>query len=122
MNELNNHNSRAHARRFNPRDSIPTTLTKFSEGNPGALQVLAEIVFDPDPAAYGCLLMADMLGLYGSRLYMLWNDCLDRDTKKLIQLAELWREHKISDQDIIAHVDTGEGRGRPFNDMQEVLI
>lgn len=103
--------------RLNLDASVQDIVLAFSEGNPGALQVMIETLkaTEQTAQAYGCLFMYDALELYGPKLYMLWNDCLGRDINMMVRLAKLWRERKISGEFIQEHVNYEGGRGKPFD-------
>lgn len=65
----------------------------MSENNPGCMRFLVETLklasqVDPDSAlgAIGPMMLLDMLGLYGSEAYLLWNDICKQDTAKTIGL------------------------------------
>ena len=45
-------------------------------------------------------------GITGSRLYMLWNDCCDRDTKKALAVMG-----KMAVEEIVRHINYKGGRG-----------
>ena len=81
------------------------------EGNLGALAFMLEAYtkFDPFRAEQGFQRMQDN-GIYGSRLYMLWNDCCDKDTKKAV---DIMCEYSIGD--IVQHINYSGGRGIPFD-------
>ena len=75
--------------RIQLHDSMMDIVTKMSEGNMGAITCLMEMIKKDDwyAGVHGVLMILnfDSMGLYGSKLYMLWNDCCDRD---LIQLVD----------------------------------
>lgn len=81
------------------------------ESNPGALAFMmdAYMKFDPFRAERGFDRM-QYNGISGSMLYMLWNDCCDRDTKKAV---DIMCEYSIDD--IIQHINYSAGRGIPFD-------
>ena len=81
------------------------------EGNPGALAFMMEayMEFNPFRAERGFQRM-QCNGISGSRLYMLWNDCCNRDTKKAV---DIMCEYSICD--IIQHINYSDGRGIPFD-------
>lgn len=80
-------------------------------GNPGALAFMmkAYMELDPSRAERGFQRM-QFNGISGSRLYMLWNDCCNRDTKKVV---DIMCEYSIGD--IIQHINYSGGRGIPFD-------
>lgn len=81
----------------------------IAEGNPGALTFLTEAYLkDPFKAELGFRRMWNA-GITGSRLYMLWNDCCERNTEMAIDIMQ----NKVIDV-ILHHIDGGRGRGIPF--------
>ena len=90
-----------------------SACVKMSAGNPGALDMaLALVKRDPH-----LLFMCDTLGLYGARLYMLWNDCCGRDIEKVDRVITAWQRGQLTDEQIHAHVSGG--RGKPFDEIEE---
>jgi len=83
----------------------------LANGNPGALKfcVLA-LDIDPSRALRGLSRMYKH-GIVEDKLYMLWNDCCARDTKKTI---DIMNTHSI--EDIIRHINYDEGRGIPYEE------
>ena len=82
----------------------------IAEGNPGALNFLID-AYNKNP--FGAELAFQRMwhaGVVGSRLYMLWNDCCDRNTEEAIY-AMTTKEIGL----ILHHIDGGRGRGIPFN-------
>lgn len=75
-------------------------------GNPGALTFLMQ-AYDVNMfrAERGFQRMQDN-GITGSKLYMLWNDCCDRDT----ELA-LWAMEYMAVSEIVRHINYEGGRG-----------
>ena len=102
------------------QDSMMDVMMKMSEGNPGALTCLMDIMKKQD--WYGgadsltMVLSFDTLGLYGSKLYMLWNDCCDRNLGKLELIMRNWQMGNLSDHDI--HSNISKGRGTPFTNLK----
>ena len=79
------------------------------EGNPGTLTFLMEAYqIHPFRAEAAFKRMQDA-GITGSRLYMLWNDCCERDTESAV---EIMRSKEINF--IRQHIDGGCGRGIPI--------
>lgn len=84
------------------------------EENPGALTFMMEAYnVSPFQAEAGFQRMAEN-GISGSKLYMLWNDCCNRDT---IFAMNIMRCENI--KNIIKHINYGNGYGIPF-EKQEV--
>ena len=71
-------------------DSTLDVITKMSEGNPGALTVIMQLLssekIDPDSAlgGLGNILSLDSYGIYGSDIYIFHNDICDRKINKMI--------------------------------------
>lgn len=79
-------------------DSIEDALFKMSEGNPGAVTVCLQIMkeasqIDPDDAmgGIGPILSLDTLGLYGSKIWMLYKDVCDHDLSKMLGVLRGWQ-------------------------------
>lgn len=63
----------------------------MAEGNPGAITTLIQIMkegerIDPDNAfgGFGSILLLDTWGIYGTDIYILWNDICDRSISKTL--------------------------------------
>ena len=90
------------------------------QGNPGVVAFMLEAytgsgsrstdMFDAERA----FSRMDRAGIRGCALYMLWNDCCDRDTDKAIKIM---LEKPI--EEIKAHINELGGRGIPFEDAEE---
>lgn len=68
------------------KDNVITVVTKMSEGNPGALNILMQLLstsndIEPDNlmGGMGTILNLDSYGIYGSDIYVLFNDICDSD-------------------------------------------
>ncbi len=83
------------------------------EGNPGAIAFLIE-AYDMSPfKAEAGFARMQAAGITGSRLYMLWNDCCDRDTERTMNIMK-----SVDIESILQHIDTGTGRGIPFEEIK----
>ena len=74
-------------------DSLTDVVVKMSEGNPGAVACLTEILkkakeIDPQDmlAPLGPILQLDSHGIYGSPIYVIWSDKCGKDTRKMLIL------------------------------------
>ena len=73
-------------------DTIQDIIVKMSDGNPGALGALLELVkntseIDPDTIpGIGHVMALDSHEIYGSHIYILWNDVCGRDIYKFVLL------------------------------------
>lgn len=97
------------------------TILAMCEGNPGAVEAMFAMysasiagLSGDDRQPWEMVKICDELEVYGSRLYMLWNDCLGRDTHKMAALARLYRADKITGAEILEHIRGDGCRGRPF--------
>lgn len=96
----------------NPNITMNEMIYIMSEGNPGALTVLAEIMKEPNGILD--ILSLDSLDIRGSKLYMLWNDCCGRDFKKFKRTLQLLRTGVFDHEEIMANLDRV--RALPFID------
>lgn len=87
----------------------------MSEGNPGCMQFLAELM-RTEGGQEAMLALAEY-GILGSRAYQLWNDCCGRDTKKAVEILSLAKEKKITHEELCDHIDLP--YGKPF-DIEEI--
>ena len=86
-------------------------LITMSEGNPGALTCMLEML-QTDPMALLDILYFDSMGIYGSKIYMLWNDCCGRDMSKLRETIQYLRSGAVSKEEI--HENLNRVRAEPF--------
>lgn len=87
-------------------DFLFETVTLFCGHNPGAISFFMESIERyPDivPAAFNRMLAND---IKEDKLYMLWNDCCDRDTQKTLFIM---LHNPI--EDIVEHINYDNGRG-----------
>jgi hypothetical protein len=80
-----------HSQRIQGTDTMATAVFKLSEGNPGAVAVMTDLIkeggkIDPDSflPGMGCVLDLDRIGLYGSHIYILHNDICERKLNKTV--------------------------------------
>ena len=87
-------------------------IVTMSEGNPGAVSVIMGILQDP----FGLfeILMLDGMDIRGSKLYMLSNDCCQRDPAKLKRTLLMLRCGVFTQEQI--HENLGRGYALPFID------
>ena len=93
-----------------------SSLMMLSRGNPGALSCLTDLYHRHPHQPFEVeqvLIMFDDLGLYREKLYRLWNDCLNRNTDRLIRLAALRHDGWISDSQILSYLTHSVGEPIP---------
>ena len=73
----------------------------MSEGNPGCMQFLAELMRTKE--GQEAMLVLAEYGILGSRAYQLRNDCCGRDTKKAVEILSLAKEKKITQRATGSH-------------------
>ena len=78
----------------------------IANGNPGAMAFLVDAYkIAPFMAESGFQRMSDA-GIVGHWLYMLWNDCCERDTRKALRVM-----NEMDITSIIFYLNNGRGRG-----------
>lgn len=91
-------------------DDLMTIITKMSEGNPGCLHFLFEVLGISSEDLFDIALRLDSAELYGSLIYMLWNDCCDRDVAKTVRMI------RNLDRDTLRSYVVDKGRGTKYED------
>lgn len=89
-------------------------IMTLCKGNPGAMHVLSELLRASQRAPLVFAWSVEMflqLGLDGSEIYMLWNDCLNRSDEALVTLVEDYMNGVVHADEILPHIRTGTGRG-----------
>ena len=86
-------------------ESIQDVMVKMSNGNPGAIPAIIDlykngIEIDPDSMLreLGPILYLDSNEIYGSDIYILWNDKCDRDVRRFIMLLRACKLGIFSNQ------------------------
>ena len=104
-------------------DSMLDVMTKMSEGNPGALTVCLNIIkngeaIDPDNAmgGLGIILSLDTLGLYGSKIWMLFKDVCESDLAQMLAVLRGWQLGMLSETQV-RHAVENRGDGINVSDI-----
>lgn len=84
---------------MNTMDMIMT----MCEGNPGAMQVVMQMM--NDPRCFMDIFLCDLLDIRGSKLYMLHNDCCGRNKDKLKRTLTMFRYGVYSQEEIQSNLD-----------------
>lgn len=87
-------------------------ITIMSEGNPGAINVLLEML--QNPTGLLDILMLDSMDIRGSHLYILNNDCCQRDPAKFKRTLMMLRSDIFTREQIDENL--GRCRALPFID------
>ena len=91
-------------------------LIRLADGNPGALTFIMEAGKMFDERADKGFKRMQAHNITGSKLYILWNDCCDRNTEKAIRVM-----YEENIDEIIKHI-THIGRGIPFADKVTIVL
>jgi hypothetical protein len=100
-------------------DSVMDVLIKMSEGNPGAANVLAQILDKKDWYAgvdgIMMILNLDTIGIYGSKIWILYKDCCNSDLTQMELVLRNWQMGKLTAYDIQTNLDIP--RAVPFENL-----
>lgn len=90
-------------------DTPMSAMAKMAEGNPGAARAMTELYLrspdvDPDCAwgGIGPLLSLDTMGLYGPRIWLLFNDVCTQDPVKVLTLLRAVQLGIITASNVLA--------------------
>lgn len=79
-------------------DDTKTVIMKMAEGNPGAITALCEMpkhgdIIDPESfsGSFAPILSLDTLGIYGSSIYIIWNDQCNRNIRETLMLLRAYQ-------------------------------
>lgn len=98
-------------------DNTMEIVTKMSDGNPGAINFIMSTIMEDNMNLIEVILPLDTLGIYGSKIYMLWNDACYRDLSKVKKVLEAWRTSKLTKEAI--HENLNRGRAIPFEGISD---
>lgn len=73
---------------INLSDSTQSVIVKMSEGNPGALTVLVDMLKTQDPTALMNILSLDDMNIRGSQIWVGYKDHCGSDMDKFIQAVK----------------------------------
>ena len=93
---------------MNMRDVIIT----MSDGNLGAVTCMINMLQTDPSTALLDIIYFDSMEIYGSKIYMLWNDCCDRDMSRLKKTIQYLRSGVVSKEEI--HENLNRVRAKPF--------
>ena len=112
------------------KDSGMDIMLKMGEGNPGAINVLMTLMgdqslkIDPDNlmGGLGTILFLDTLGIYGSNIYLLWNDCCDRNLPAMLTVLRACQLGILPQQEVHSSIEGKFGRGTNLRTKCDELI
>lgn len=88
-------------------------ILRISRGNPGAAEFAMDAVKYSIMDARRVFSRMESINVVGDRLYMLWNDCCDRNTLLTMVIA-MYAPTEM----ILGHINYENGRGIPFLDSE----
>ena len=97
--------------RIHARMTVEKMLTMMSEANPGALNCLVSML-RTGPQGFMDILLMDSLGIYGSKIHMLWADCCGQDMTKMQETLMAFRQGKFTREQI--HANLSQVKAIPF--------
>ena len=104
-------------------DSTFAVAVKMSDGNPGAIQVIMQVLsrtdIDPDSAlgGMGAILHLDSMGIYGTDIYVLFNDICNRELSKFIAVLRACQLGFESDSKLADACSRQDGSGAKMIDV-----
>jgi hypothetical protein len=111
----------SHRTRIALEDTVMSAITKMAEGNPGAASVCVSLykdtpAIDPDAGFEGMahIFQLDILGIYGSRIWMLYKDVCGCDVVKTIAVLRSV-QLGITPVSVLDHAIDNEGKGLDIN-------
>ena len=101
---------------LNEEMTVIDVLIKMSEGNPGALTFLMEEINRGDEKRFVAdVIFFNMYEIYGSKLYMFWNDACGRDLNKVKETIMLIITNRVSKEKV--HENLNRSRALPFKEF-----
>ena len=91
--------------RITADQTVIDTVIELSDGNPGALDVLMQLLQAGNALA---MMKLDGSEVYGSHIYMLYNDCCGRDFEKFQRMVS-----KLPPEELRSYV-VGKGYGTKY--------
>ena len=93
-------------------DTFQSSIMKMCDGNPGGLTVLISLfkespAIDPDDAfaGLGPILSLDSLGIYGSRIWMLYKDVCDQNIVNVLTVLRANQLGFLAEADLNHAID-----------------
>lgn len=103
---------------LNGKEQFSEAIFKMSEGNIGAVIAMTNIVNIDIVNGLNCINTLSELDVSGSRLYVLWSDCCERDDIKFMKVINAVRNKYIDKDFIDCHINSKNGRGIAISDFE----
>jgi hypothetical protein len=107
-----------HKQRLTLEMTALDAIMALTEGNIGAVTVCTKLLKDGgkiDPLAFDPLVNLmdlDALGIYGSRIWLLYKDVCGQKIGNVVGLLRGWQLGKVSEEKLLEAVGTDETRGK----------
>ena len=90
----------ANNNRITSNMSMKDVLITMCDGNPGALTCMMQLIQNDPLTGLLDIMLFDSMGIYGSKIYMVWNDCCARNMEKFKETIKAFREGKFTEEEI----------------------
>jgi hypothetical protein len=101
--------------KLNGNMNMMEMIFTMSEGNPGAMRVVMEMM--KDPRSFMDILLLDSLDIRGSKIWLVYNDCCNQDMNKYNRTLMALRCGAFSEKEIQENLELGRtSRSIPFLD------
>lgn len=114
--------------KINLSDSTMDVVVKMSEGNPGSMNIIMQMLspeakeIDPDAAMGGLMkiLALDTLGIYRTDIYVLYNDICDRSMIKMFAVLRAYQLGYLSSSVLKEACQRQDRTGKNLIDVEEL--
>lgn len=88
-------------------DSMEDVLVKMAEGNPGAVTTCLQLMTNTYDEVEGTMfvLYLDTLGIYSSRIWMLYKDCCGEYINRVADVLRAWQLGFMEEGEIHEHIN-----------------
>lgn len=98
-------------------DSGKDVILKMSDGNPGAITFMIQLLSSGHPTDMMIIVTLDALGIYGSKAYMVWNDICDKNLETVRLMMMNLSFGKITKEHLLENLS--QGRAVPYDLVPE---
>ena len=116
------------AERIKLEDNTRNVIMKMSNGNPGAMDAVMRLLkpnnIDPDNVlgGLGMVLLMDTYGIYGTDIYVLYNDICDRNLPKMVAVLRATQMGMFSSNILKDACSRQDYSGRAMVPVDEVCL
>ena len=99
-----------HKERLALTDTTLDVAVKMSEGNPGAVSVLAQMIkyggfIEPKSTGFMPILLLDSLGIYGSQIWVLYKDVCKESILNLLSILRYYQLGLMAEGDYLFNLN-----------------